>query len=181
MEAAFYRPEVVSLIFVVRQVFALLQKYHLNKPPGSYLLYKMAKREGIIVKRYPFQGRILARYVQTGDDIALLTLKRGLPRTEFKHMLACGLGQRCLKIANGVYVHGLPGETEVEDFAALLLLPPGTIPGEREKEEYACCAMDDLNVQKIANSFQVPAELVRRRLEIEKRLNEQRFPGVSSI
>lgn len=114
----------------VQLALALIKKYRLEGPPGVYQLYRIARSEGIILTRFPFKGRVRARYVRTGDGIALLTVKKGLTRPELKHMLAYGLGQHCLNVTSGIYVDGLTGrgeeENAAEDFAALLLLPPGT-------------------------------------------------------
>lgn len=114
----------------VQLALALIKKYRLEGPPGVYQLYRIARSEGIILTRFPFKGRVRARYVRTGDGIALLTVKKGLTRPELKHMLAYGLGQHCLNVTSGIYVDGLTGrgeeENAAEDFAALLLLPAGT-------------------------------------------------------
>lgn len=146
----------------VQRALALIKKYRLEGPPGVYQLYRIARSEGIILTRYPFKGRVKGRYVRTGDGIALLTVKRGLSRPELKHMLAYGLGQHCLNITNGIYIHGFTAEEKenaAEDFTALLLLPPGTFN-----------TWGLQFIEEAANAFHVPVPLVRRRLHLEERL-----------
>lgn len=148
----------------VQLALALIKKYRLEGPPGVYQLYRIARSEGIILTRFPFKGRVRARYVRTGDGIALLTVKKGLPRPELKHMLAYGLGQHCLNVTSGIYVDGLTGrgeeENAAEDFAALLLLPPGT----------GSAGVGFQEIHEVADAFHIPAPLVRRRFNLEERL-----------
>ncbi|MQL53255.1 hypothetical protein GFC01_13505 [Desulfofundulus thermobenzoicus] len=153
----------------VRLALALIQKYCLEGPPGVYQLYRIAGSEGIILTRFPFKGRVRGRYMRTGDGIALLTVKKGLSRPELKHMLAYGLGQHCLNVTSGIYVDGLSGKGEeenaAEDFAALLLLPPGTVSAVGGFQ----------GIHEVADAFHVPAPLVRRRFDLEERLAKREY------
>ncbi|MGB9803088.1 hypothetical protein [Desulfofundulus sp.] len=149
----------------VQLALALIKKYHLERPPGVYQLYRIAKSEGIVLTSFPFKGRVRGRYLRTGDGIAILTVKKGLSRPELKHMLAYGLGQHFMNASSGLYVHGYTaGEKEnaAEDFAALILLPPG-----------ACRVVGGFQeIHQVAGAFHIPPSLVRRRFDLEEWLKK---------
>lgn len=61
---------------------------------------EIARRERILVRTYPFRGRIKERYICSPDGIALLTIRTGLIEEEAALAIAHGLGHHFLHRAN---------------------------------------------------------------------------------
>ncbi|WP_027718811.1 hypothetical protein [Desulfovirgula thermocuniculi] len=152
----------------LERALELIAKHRLQEPPGAFRLFRMARAEGILVSRYPFNGRIAGTYIRSTDGIALITVKRGLAEPQLKRALAFGLGLHCLGAPAGVCLDGLiAGEDEdaAEDFAALLLLPhlAPAFRAARPGRDF---------LQEAARVFRVPVPLVHRRLLLEEQLRE---------
>ena len=145
---------------VLHRALAVIEKYHLHRPPRPHSLCHIYKIEGILLKFYPFRGSLSRTYIRTPDGIELYTVKSGLPPAELKSALAHGLGHSFLHGSPGTYIYGLTEEEvedQADDFASLLLIPPGSL---REG-----CRRD---IQKLAEEFCVPLSLTQRRLQLEE-------------
>jgi hypothetical protein len=115
----------------------------------------------MLLARYNFSGRIAGSYLRFEDGTALLTVRKGLPEPELKHVLARGLAQHCLGENGGIYLRrtALEEEDAAQEIAALLLLPPGIA---------FAGGLQDIHLA--AEVFAVPSSLVRLRLRLEERL-----------
>ncbi len=114
----------------VHQALKLIREYNITATPTVWRLYRIAYGEGLILRYFPFRGRIEGSYLRTPDGIAILTLQSGLPPGYLKHVLAHGLGFHLIHRGPGTYIHGVV-ETDLDghirDFAATLLVPPGAL------------------------------------------------------
>lgn len=97
----------------VRQALRLIRDYNITATPTVWRLYRIAYGEGLILRYFPFRGRIEGSYLRAPDGIAILTLQSGLPRGYLKHVLAHGLGFHLIHRGPGTYVHGVV-ETDLD-------------------------------------------------------------------
>lgn len=141
--------------YAVRRALEVLEKYRVLHPPGVRDLVEVADSEGITLLAFPFRGRVLERYARTPEGIPVLLVKSGLDEPDLKHMLAHGLGHHFLHAGNRSFMYGLfrdKLEAQAEDFAALLLVPPGAM------REFSGDA------RALAAWARVPEEVARRRV-----------------
>lgn len=117
----------------VLKALKIIKKYGLDTFPGTRALCRIIRKKELLLGYHPFKGRIKGIYTRTPDGITLLTVRNGLPESELKHALACGLGYHLLCPDPGLYLLGFrdaKAESRVGAFAALLLVPPAAYAGK---------------------------------------------------
>jgi len=114
----------------VTHALRLVEKYQITYLPTVYALYKIAYKEGLLVRYFPYKGRIKGSYLMTPDGIGLLTVSSGLTEAYIKNVLAHCLGYHYLHAVPGIHIYGdfeTGLDSRVKDFAAILLVPPHSL------------------------------------------------------
>ncbi|MBO8128971.1 MAG: ImmA/IrrE family metallo-endopeptidase [Peptococcaceae bacterium] len=155
----------IQLHWAINRAFEVLEKYDLwDTYVGLRQLRMICDNQDVYYTTFPFRGRIRERYVRTSDDIKVLTVdRRALGDTAMhKHLIAHGLGHHFLHQGNHCHLHTLyldKQEIEAEQFAAVLLVPPGVLRSE-----------DSWTPKKIALRCRVPTNVAARRFRIMERV-----------
>lgn len=155
--------EVILMSIEIFHALNFIEKYNVTVLPDFPILHNICTYEGLVIKFYPFSGRIKAIYHTTADQIELIAIKKGLPEPHLKHLLACVLAHRLLSqpstTSSYVKVLGFSEyyfDVKAENFAALFLVPPPALAGICEQVS-AC---------EISRLARIPKSLAKRRVDI---------------
>lgn len=140
-----------------------MEKYNVTLLPDFIKLRSICIQEGLTIKFFPFSGRIKAIYHNTEDQIELLTIKKGLPEPQIKHILASVLAHRLLSRPSSPCSYAeMLGTSEyyfdvkTENFAALFLVPPPALDG----------IYGQISAFEISRLARIPESLAEKRVVI---------------